>query len=136
MAKKVFKDPYFSWGGTDLSSYVESATLNYSADTPEATASGDDTHVMLPDGLYNWSLELTLRQDFAASAVDDTLFADVGAEKAIELRPSQAAVASDNPKYTGQGILSEYSPVDGSVGDTHNAPVSIVAAGTLSRATS
>jgi hypothetical protein len=45
-------------------------------------------------------------------------------------------VGADNPNFTGNGLISSYPPIGGSVGDLAATTVSIVAAGTLSRATS
>lgn len=134
MAKLVFKDAFLSIGGKVLSTYVESVTLTYTADTPEKTAMADGTRTRLP-GLLDWSLEVNFRQDFADTEVDSTLFALVGAAStALELRPTTAAVGADNPKWTGNMQISSYSPVGGSVGDVAAAPISFVGDGTLTRA--
>lgn len=136
--KHVLTDPFVSIGGTDLSDHVQSVTLNYSADTPEATASGDDTHVMIGGGLKSWSMDITFYQDYAASSVEDTLFSLVGAEASIEVRPSQASVGTTNPSYTGTGVLESLPVIDADVtaGNTHQASATFQPASSLSRATS
>lgn len=136
MAEKILTDPFFSIGGTDLSDHVKSVTLDYGADTPELTAGGDDTHIFAAGGLKTWSMSVEFNQDYAASNVDATLFAAIGASSAIVLRPDTDAVGVTNPSYTGNGIASNYNPVSGSIGEVMTTPLQIVAAGTLSRATS
>lgn len=134
MAKFVLKNAFLSISGTDLSDHVESITVNYGAATPEKTAMSDNSIARLP-GLKDWSLDISFRQDFAASKVDATIFALVGAAAfAIIVRPDAGVVSATNPEYTGNGLLSSYSPTAGSVGDTANVPVTIVGDGDLSRA--
>ncbi len=134
MAKFVFKNAFVQIAAVDLSGHVESVTVEYGADTPERTAMSDGTRTRLP-GLLDWSIEITFRQDFAASLVDKTLFDLVGAAAfAIELRPDAGAVSATNPKFTGNALISSYSPMGGSVGDTAAAPVTLMADGALTRA--
>lgn len=136
--KHVLTDPFVQLDGTDLSDHVASVTFNYSADTPEGTAAGDDTHVMLPGGLKNFSIDVTFYQDYAASSVEDTLFSKIGSSIPFEVRPSQAAVATDNPSYTGNVIPESLPLVDTDVtgSNAHQASVTCQAASSLSRATS
>lgn len=135
MAEVVFTDAHLSLGGTDLSDHVRSVTLNYSAETGDITAMGDDTRERI-GGLKDWSLDVEFNQDYAASEIDATLFSLVGTSVAIVLRPDSAAVGSTNPEFTGNGILESYQPVGGSIGEVHTSPVRFSSAGTLARATS
>lgn len=136
MATQTFDNAFVEWNSTDLSSYVRSVTLSYEAETGDETAMGDDTRINL-GGLKNWSVEVEFNQDYAGSAVDDTLFSDVGNTATIKIRPDAGAVASDNPEFSGTALLSSYPPVGGSVGDNpHTTTASFVSAGTLSRSTS
>ena len=136
MGKLVLTDAFLSINGVDLSNDVQSVTLNYEAEEQDSTTMGDDTREML-GGLKNWSMDVSFAQDFAASQVDVTLFSIVGSQVAIILRTDNAAgVGVTNPNYTGTGLISSYSPIGNSVGDLAVAPVTIKAAGTLTRATS
>lgn len=134
MAKMVLKNPFFSIGGTDLSNWVRSVTIDYSADAQDATTSGDGTHINLA-GLLNWSMTVEFVQDYAAGAVDATIFPLVGSQTTVEVRPQNAARSATNPGYTGTGLVQSYNPVGGSVGDVVTASVSIAPASTLTRAT-
>lgn len=135
MATEILDDAFVEWNATDLSSYVRSVTLSYQAETGDETAMGDTTRINL-GGLKNWSVEVEFNQDYAAGAVDATLFSDVGTTATIKIRPKSGAVASDNPEYSGTALLTDYSPVGGTVGDVHTTSASFAPAGTLSRATS
>ena len=135
MAKFVLKDAFVSLNSVDLSDHVESITVNYGAETPERTSMSENSRTRLP-GLIDWTVDLSFRQDFAASEVDVTLFALVGAAAfPIELRPTSAVVSVTNPKYTGSALLGSYNPIVGTVGDTANAPVTLTGDGDLTRAT-
>ncbi len=134
MAQTVFTNGFCSVAANDISSSVRAMTLNYSADTQEVTAMGDDTQINL-GGLKNWSLEVELNQDFASSALDSILFPLLGTSVAIEIRPDAGAVSTSNPKFTGSGIITDYPPLGGSVGDAETTKITIVSAASLVRAT-
>lgn len=131
----LFNDCFVSVGGVDLSAYVQSATVNYSAEMLDETAMGDTTRKN-KGGLKNWSIDVEFKQDFAAGAVDVTLFSLVGTTFTVIVRPVKAtAVSATNPNYTGTGILESYNPVGNGVADLATTSISIQSAGTLSRAT-
>lgn len=135
MASRHFNDAFFSIGGTDLSAYVKSVTLNYAAEMLDETAMGDTTRKN-KGGLLNWSMDVEFKQDWAAGAVDATLFSLVGTNAAVVLRPDNSeGVSATNPNYTGTGCLESYNPIGNGVGDLAMAPITIQSAGTLTRAT-
>lgn len=135
MATEVLNNAMLTVDGTDLSSYLNQVTLNYESQTADDTAMGDDTTVNIGT-LKNWSIDATFNQDFGASAVDQTLFSLVGSQVTVELQVDKdATVGSDNPKFTGSGLIQSYNPLSGSVGDKISAPLTVQSAGTLSRAT-
>lgn len=139
MAKFVFKDAHLTVNSVDLSARVESLTLTVTAETPETTAMGDGTRERVAS-FIDWSFEVNFRQDFiapASNAVDSTLFDLVGATAfPIIIRPVSDAKSVTNPEFTGNALLSSYSPMGGSVGDVAAAPASFQGSGTLARATS
>lgn len=135
MAETVFTNGFLSVAATDLSDHVRQMTLTYNSELQDITAMGDTARERL-GGLNDWSLQVEFNQDYAASEVDATLFSNVGASVAIEVRPDQGAVAATNPKFTGNAILESYQPVGGTVGDAHVAPVTFQGNGALTRATS
>jgi hypothetical protein len=135
MAELVFTDAFVEINSVDLSDHVRQVTLNYSAELQDSTAMGDTTRERL-GGLKDWSLTVEFNQDFAASEVDATLFSIVGTVFGVEVRATSSARSATNPGYNGNGILESYAPFGGGVGDLLVAPVTIQAAGTLSRSTS
>jgi hypothetical protein len=136
MASFVLTNAYVKINSVDLSDHVRSVKINYSAETPDNTAMGATTHSRLP-GLKDWSVDVEFNQDFAAANVDATLFPLVGAAAfAIELRGVNATVTATNPKWTGNALLADYSPVGNKVGDLAVAPIKLVGTGALTRGTS
>jgi hypothetical protein len=133
MGSFVLKDAFTTINAVDLSDHVKSIKVNYKAGEADDTAMGDDSVSRLA-ALKDFSLEITWNQDFAASEVDATLFPLVGAAAfAIIIRPTSAAKSATNPEYTGNCILTEYTPLDGTVGDLAKATTSMPGSGDLAR---
>lgn len=138
MATFVLTDARVEINSVVLSDHVRSVTINYSAEEVDDTNMGDTARVRLP-GLLDWSIDLEMAQDFAASSVDATLWPLFTGKSTftVKVRPTSAAISATNPEYSGTGALFEYHPLDGAVGDLSTTPVSILSAGSaLARATS
>lgn len=121
-------------GGTAIP-HVRAVTLNYSANLLDITEMGNGTMVNLA-GILEWSMDVTVLQDYVAANVDAILFPLVGAASFyIQLKPDSGAVSTSNPEYYGLCVLGEYNPVDGSHGDAQEISVSFSCAGALTRRT-
>jgi hypothetical protein len=134
MSLLVFTDCFVSINSVDLSDHVKSVKLTYNAAMQNNTAMGVGTKTSLA-GLKEWTAEVEFFQDYAASNVDATLFALIGAAAfAIEIRPVKTGGRSaTNPGYTGNAVLANYQPVGGAVGDLAMTGASFQSAGALSR---
>ena len=135
MAIIAFKDVSISINSVDLSDHANSATLTYEVEQQDATVMGGDRAFV--GGIQNNTLEVTLYQDFAASAVEATIFPLVGTSTTLVLKPTSDAVGADNPTYTITGAyLASHTPIAaGDVGST--SPVSLTfTGGTLVKTTS
>ena len=146
MAAFVLTDANVRVGGTqgaandagvvDLTTFVMSCTLNYTGDLQEETSMGTDGTRSRLSGLKDWSLEMTMKQDFDPGGPDDTLFDLVGGDKAfIQVTANGGTVGSTNPIYSGLAVLQDYSPLSGSVGELSTTPANFMASGPLERAT-
>ena len=117
MATIVMTDAYLLVNAVNLSAWCRSLTINYEAEMLDDTAFGTTGTRSNRPGLKNWSMDAEFLQDFAAGAVDATLFPLVGAAPfPIEARPTSAAVGVTNPSYTGNAVLETYPPLSGEVG--------------------
>jgi hypothetical protein len=134
MATLVYTNAFIQVNAVDLSSHAESITLNYASEMQDETAMGDSTRVR-KGGLKDWSIDVNWHQDFAAGAVDATLFSLVGTTVCVEMRPQNICSTAINPIYSGIGVIESYNPMGGSVGALLDAPTTIQSAGALARAT-
>ncbi len=120
----------FTTGSTGvdyLSSYLKSVTLNFSKSEVDKTCMLDEGIGRL-SGLYDWSMDLEFAQDCANDLLDEIIFNAVNTTKTslyVIFRPTTAAVGATNPKYNGRGMIFEYTPLTGGVGDLATASVSI-----------
>jgi hypothetical protein len=134
MATLVYTNAFIQINAVDLSSHASEVSLNYASEMQDETAMGDSTRVR-KGGLKDWSVDVTWHQDFAAGAVDATLFSLVGTTVCVEMRPQNICSTAINPIFSGIGVIESYNPMGGSVGALLDAPTTIQSAGNLSRAT-
>lgn len=128
MPKIVLTNAKLLVNAADLSSWVRQISIDYTAAEVESTAMGNAGQARLA-GLLDWSMDITFAQDFAAAAVDATLFPLVGAAAfAVEARPVNSARSATNPAYVGNGILPNYKPIGQKVGALAEATVKLVGA--------
>ncbi len=134
MATLVYTNAFIQITAVDMSAHAESVGLNYASEMQDETAMGDSTRVR-KGGLKDWSIDVNWHQDFAAGAVDATLFSLVGTTVCVEMRPQNICSTAINPIFSGIGVIESYNPMGGSVGALLDAPTTIQSAGDLSRAT-
>ncbi len=132
MAKHVLKDAYISVAGVNISDHVSSVTINQNADEVDVTGFGASGYREYVQGFKEASISIDVFQDFASSSVDQTLYPYYasGGTFAVEVRPTSSAASATNPKYTMTGVLNNYTPLDGGVGDANTTTVEISNGGT------
>jgi hypothetical protein len=133
MAKFVATDYTIEVAGVDFSDSIAAATLDISTDEQETTAFGADYRTRIA-GLKDASLSLDFHQDFGADSVDATLFPLLGTSVAWSITPTSAAIGPTNPSYSGNAIVTAYSPFSNSVGDLATLSVSWPVSGAVTRA--
>lgn len=136
MATIVYRNAYFWVNTTDLSADVKDLTLNYSAESLDETAMGDDTRIK-KGGLKNWSIDAGFHQDNTAGHVGALLFALVGTTVCFEMRPMNVCTTvAGNVSYSGIAVLTDFPPLAGGVGSLLDVKAKFDSASTLSRASS
>jgi hypothetical protein len=133
MAKLVLTDSNITLGGTDISSYVAAVTLTSSAAEVETTAFGQGA-VTRTGGLKDNSVTLSIHQDY--SAVEGLVYPLIGSTSTIVVKPNGTAVGTANPSYTATVLVTEWTPVNGAVGELNTADVTWPISGTITKATS
>jgi hypothetical protein len=135
MAKQVATAVVVKVGGVDLSSYVASVNLTSNVAEVGTTtfASGGNTERV--GGLKDNSLQISFMQDFAAAAVEATVYPLIGGTASFEVLPNGTAVGASNPRYTGSVLVTSWSPVAGAVGELLTADVTWPITGAITKAT-
>ena len=121
-------------GSTALASYLTQVELKTSANDITTTSFGS-TWVTRVAGLKEGTLTLQFNQDYAASAVDATLWPLLGSQATVVIKPTSTAVSATNPAYTAIALVTEVVPVSGNIGDLSTFSISWPTTGTVSRAT-
>ncbi len=133
MATFVWTNAHIEINDVDQSDHAILVQLNYAAEMLDATVMATAATRIRKPGLFDWSIVVTLLDDFANADVDDLLFALVGAAAMpMTVRPTQAVVGNTNPEYRGNAVL-EGNPVGGTVGDLATKVLTFQSAGVLSR---
>ena len=134
MAKFVATDYKVTVAGTNLSTYLNQVELALESDDVETTAFGGTFRERI-GGLKSGSLTLQFMQDFAASAVDATLFPLFNTLATVVITPTSGTVTATNPSYTAVCLVNQYTPHASSVGDLATFSVTWPTSGTVSRGT-
>tara|TARA_Y100000310_G_scaffold309531_1_gene353723 strand:+ start:7574 stop:7993 length:420 start_codon:yes stop_codon:yes gene_type:complete len=139
MAAFVFTDAHITINSVDLSDHGVQLTVDINAELLDNTAFGHTARTSIA-GLKVGGMQVQFLQDYAASKVDATLFALVGASAfAVAWRPVDTdAVGATNPEYQANMVVESYQPVGEGVGDQAKATVALVNASSTgwTRATS
>ena len=128
MARIVLTNVAVTFGATDISSYVTSVTLGSTYDVVETTAFGNTARTRVA-GLADNSVALEFNQDYAAGALEAVIYPTLGTAVSITVRP----VAGTTPIYTFSALVSEWTPLNGAVGELATASVTWPISGTITK---
>lgn len=134
MAKFVATDYKVTINGQNLSTSLASVELPIEIDEQETTAFGSEWRTRIA-GLKSGSITLEFHQDFAAGALDSILWPLLGTNATVVVSPTSGTVTSSNPSYSGQFLVSQYTPYASTVGDLATVSVTWPLSGALTRAT-
>ena len=134
MARLVLTNAYISVGGVDLSDLVASVTLNSTFDVVETTAFSSTAAKTRLTGLADNSIALEFHQDYATSEVEQTIYPLLGTVATVIVKPNGATTGAQNPSYTCSAVISEWTPLNGSVGELATASVTWPVTGAITKA--
>ena len=134
MARIVLTNAYISVGGVDLSDLVASVTLNETFDIVETTAFSSTAAKTRVAGLEDNSITLEFHQDYATGEVEQTIYPLLGQASAVIVKPNGSSTSAFNPSYTCSAIISEWTPINGSVGELATASVTWPVTGAITKA--
>ncbi len=134
MTAMVLKTTFISINGVDRSSWVSKVELTVEVDEKDVTTFASDGWVEVIGGLIKGQLSLTFKNDITDNTLDETMWALLGTNVAFEVRPTEAAVGTSNPKYTGTVHIKALAPISGSVGDVNEQSQTYSTSGLITRA--
>lgn len=124
MSSLILKDARVEINAVVVSTYGNQISLDLNKEEQDDTAFGDNARARLA-GLEDPSLSCGFNQDFAAAALDATMFAawSAGAVVTCKVRATSSAISTSNPEYVGGFLPSKYSPFGNAVGDAAKASI-------------
>ena len=117
-------------GTVNLSSYVTAVTLEMTADEVETTAFGSAARTRI-GGLKDGSVTIDFNQDFAAGAVEATLYPLLGTIATVTMLPTSGSATATNPQYAVACMVAQHVPVNGQIGDLSTLSVTWPTSGTV-----
>jgi hypothetical protein len=135
MARLVLTNASVVFGSTDLSDHIASVTLNSTFDIVETTAFGNTAKTRVA-GLADNSVTFEFHQDYATSSVEQTIYPLLGTAVSVVAKPVAGTTTTVNPQYTFSALVSEWTPLNGSVGELATASVTWPISGAITKATS
>lgn len=133
MAKLVLTDVQTKIGGVDYSANINQVEISVSADSVETTAFGGSngwrTEVA---GLKQGTFTVSFHTDFAAAAIDSSLWSLFGTQATVVVKPLGTATGVG---YSFVANVNNLTPVSGAVGDLAVANVTWPITGEVTRST-
>jgi hypothetical protein len=134
MPRLVLTNASVVFGSTDLSTYISSITLNSTFDIVETTAFGNTAKTRVA-GLADNSVTFEFHQDYATSAVEQTIYPLLGTAVSVVAKPVAGTTTTVNPQYAFSAVVSEWTPLNGSVGELATASVTWPISGAITKTT-
>jgi hypothetical protein len=134
MPRIVLTNVAVTFGTTDVSSYVTSVALSTTLDVVETTAFGNTARTRVA-GLADNSVSLEFNQDYASSALEATIYPTIGTAVSMTVKPVAGTVTTANPAYSFSALVSEWTPLNGAVGELATASVTWPISGVITKTT-
>ncbi|WFF07255.1 phage tail tube protein [Micromonospora sp. WMMD1076] len=131
----VLKASYVAINGVDRSANTSKAELAVEVEEKDVTTFASQGWKEVLGGLSSGGLAVTFKNDVAASALDSAMWALFGQVTTFEVRATNAVVGTSNPKYTGNILIKNWTPISGSPGDVNEASYTFPTSGVVARAT-
>jgi hypothetical protein len=138
MARIVLTNVEVKLGAVDLSDHIASITLSTTYDVLDTTAfAGGNVPAAARQriaGLADNSVTLEFHQDFAAGEVEATVYPLLGSTVAMTVKPNTSAPdGTDNPRYDFTALVSDWTPLNGAVGELATASVTWPITGAITK---
>jgi len=134
MPRLVLTNASVVFGSTDLSDYISSISLNSTFDIVETTAFGNTAKTRVA-GLADNSVTFEFHQDYATGEVEQTIYPLLGTAVSVVAKPVAGTTTAINPQYAFSALVSEWTPINGSVGELATASVTWPISGAITKTT-
>lgn len=133
----VLLDPFISVDGNVIAANGSKLNLDAMIEDLNATTFGQNAQVRR-GGLFDATLGLTILNNYDAGEIDSIMWAILLGRVPVDVivRPDSGAKGVNNPEYTGQILVTKWSPISGDVGKLVSIDVSWPSSGIWARATS
>jgi len=135
MARIVLTDVKCTVNGVNLSDHISSVSLSATTDVVETSAFSSTAAKTRVAGLQDNSVTIEFHQDFATSNVEATIYPLLGSTTTIVVSPT-STVSATSPSYSFTALVSEWTPLNGGVGELATASVTWPISGAITKATS
>ena len=133
MARIVLTDAKVTINSVNLSDHIASVSLSTTNDVVETSAFNSTAAKTRVAGLQDNSVTLEFHQDFATSNVEATIYPLLGNTTTIVVSPT-STVSATSPSYTFTALVSEWTPLNGGVGELATASVTWPVSGAITKA--
>jgi hypothetical protein len=127
MARLVLTNVEVTIANVSLADRIASVTLGSTYDVLDTTAfKGGNVPSAARErtaGLVDNSVTLEFHQDFVAGEVEATIYPLLGTVAAVKIQPVNGAISAENPEYQFNVLVSEWTPLNGAVGELATASV-------------
>ena len=135
MPRLVLTNPSITINSVDLTDRVAQVAIDMSFAEVETTAFGDSA-VTRVAGLGDHSVSLSFHQDFASGEVEATIYPLLGTTTTVIVKPVNTTTSTSNPSYSFSALVTEWSPISGTVGELVTADVTWPISGMVNKTTS
>ncbi|MEU3255910.1 hypothetical protein [Streptomyces sp. NPDC006997] len=126
---------YLSINGSDLSEFTKKAEVAIEVEEKDVTTYTSLGWKEVQGGLKSGTVACEFLQDFAATKLDEIMWALLGTVVPFVVRADQAAVSTSNPNYSGSLLVKGWSPITGAIGDEATVSQDFPTSGAVTRAT-
>ena len=133
MARIVLTDAKVTINSVNLSDHIASVSLSTTNDVVETSAFSSTAAKTRVAGLQDNSVTLEFHQDYASSNVEATIYPLLGTTTTIVVSPT-SSVSATSPSYTFTALVSEWTPLNGGVGELATASVTWPVSGAITKA--
>lgn len=118
MARQASLEAVVYIGGQDVTAWVSKIEDDEMYAEVETTTYGDDGAKTVVGGLFEGTIALDFKNDYAPAAINAIMSSLVSRTPvAMSYKPFNAAVSSANLLHSGSILLNSWQPISGNVGE-------------------